>query len=679
MKTSAERRIAELSELLDRANYQYYELAKPEMTDQEYDRLMKELEDLETAHPELKSPNSPTQRVGGAALPGFESVTHAVRMTSIDNTYEAAEVKEFDQRVRKALPGEVVEYVMEPKVDGVAVSLRYENGDLVMAATRGDGRRGDNITANVRTIRAIPLRLPSVGGLVMPRVLEVRGEIYMDNRDFAAMNEELADAGEAPMKNPRNATAGTLKQLDSKVVARRKLRFTAHGTGEVAGVEITDHWHWLELLQKLHLPVAQHMRRASSAEEVLAWIDEFAKLRPTLAYQTDGLVIKVNDFAQRERLGYTAKSPRWVIAYKYQPDQVETTLNDVTWQVGKGGTLTPVAELEPIDVSGTTVRRASLHNIDQIKAMDLHIHDRLILEKAGEIIPYIVQAVPEKRPSHAKAIIPPTHCPSCGEPAEKEPDTPFIRCTNPTCPAQLKERIRWFCARNQMNIERLGEALIDQLVDAGLIKTFADIFRLQFKDVVALERMGEKSAANVIDSITAGRSRGLDRLLSGIGIRHVGGRVAWVLASHFGSLDALEKATEQELSTVNEIGPVIAESVYHFFHSEAGKHAIGQLKSVGIDPQFEKPAASADLPLAGQTVVVTGTMEHFDRKEVEDLIVKLGGKASGSVSKKTSFLVAGPAAGSKLDKAKELGVPVLTEQEFMARIGHSGSARKTLF
>ena len=678
MKTNPQARVQELRETLDRANYQYYVLAGPEITDQEYDRLMKELGDLEAAHPELARDDSPSRRVGGAPIAGFEPVIHAVRMTSIDNTYDAGEVREFDRRVRKALPGETIEYVMEPKIDGVAVSLRYEKGALKLAATRGDGRRGDNITANVRTIKAIPLRLPALAGVDTPEVLEVRGEIYMDNRDFAAMNEEFADAGEAPMKNPRNATAGTLKQLDSRAVAQRKLRFAAHGLGEVKGIDVADYWHWLDILKTLHLPVTENVRKVATVEEVLAWIDEFAKTRQTLAYQTDGLVIKVNSFAQRESLGYTTKSPRWVIAYKYPPNQVETTLNAVTWQVGKGGTLTPVAELEPVDVSGSTVRRASLHNIDQIRSLDLHVRDRVILEKAGEIIPYIVQAVPQKRPGDAQEIIPPAQCPSCGQPAEKEADTPYIRCNNPACPAQLKERVRWFCARNQMNVERLGESLIDQLVEAKLVKTFADIFRLQLHDLIQLERMGDKSATNVMDSIAASRDRGLDRLLAGIGIRHVGSRVAWVLASHFGSLDAIATASEAELSAADEVGPVIAESVFHFFHSEAGKDAIGQLKEVGINPVFEKPRNAAALPLAGQTVVVTGTMEHFDRNQVEQLIVKLGGKASGSVSKKTSFLVAGPAAGSKLDKAKELGVPVLSEQEFMTRIGMTAPAGRPL-
>ncbi len=576
MKTNAQQHIQELREKLDRANYQYYVLARPEVTDQEYDRLMKELTDLEVQHPELATPDSPSQRVGGAPIAGFESVIHAVRMTSIDNTYEAAEVKEFDQRVRKALPGQTIEYVMEPKVDGVAVSLRYEKGALVLAATRGDGRRGDNITANVRTIKAIPLRLPAVPGIATPDVLEVRGEIYMDNLDFAAMNEELAGAGEAPMKNPRNATAGTLKQLDSKVVARRKLRFTAHGTGAVAGVDITDHWHWLELLQKLHLPVAQHMRRVGSADEVVAWIDQFAKLRSTLAYQTDGLVIKVNDFAQRESLGYTAKSPRWVIAYKYPPDQVETTLNAVTWQVGKGGTLTPVAELEPVDVAGTTVRRASLHNIDQIRSLDLHVHDRVILEKAGEIIPYIVQAVPEKRSRDAQEIAPPAKCPSCSQQVEVEP--PFVVCINPECPAQLKERLRWYCARRQMNIEGLGPEIISCLVDTGKLHHYADLYSLQIPDIADLKRevsdrkggtrmqkIGTVVATKIVTAIGGSKDAGLAKVLAAIAIRGVGETYAKRIADWARQLDTLLAATETDFWKALGLGAEAEKTANQFY------------------------------------------------------------------------------------------------------------------
>jgi DNA ligase (NAD+) len=403
---------------------------------------------------------------------------------------------------------------------------------------------------------------------------------------------------------------------------------------------------------------------------VIEAIESFAKVRGTLAYQTDGMVVKLDSFAQRKVLGETSKAPRWVIAYKYPAEQMPTTLLNVEWQVGKGGTLTPVARLQPVFVAGTTVSNASLHNIEQIEQKDIHIGDTVVIEKAGEIIPQVVQVDPTKRPKDAKKIVAPKKGPSCSAGVEKEADTPYIRCVNPSCPAQLKERLRWFCGRNQMDVGRLGESLIDQLVDAGLVKTFADVYRLTKEQLIDLERMAEKSAQNVIDSIEASRDRGLDRLLAGLGIRHVGNRVAYVLASHFGSLDAVENASCDELNAVNEIGDVIADSVHDFFHNEAGRVAIRELKAVGIDPKFAKPqAAGGALPLEGTTVVVTGTMEKLDRKEIEELIVQLGGKASGSVSKKTSFVVAGENAGSKLDKAKELGIEVVSEAEFLKRVG----------
>lgn len=493
----------------------------------------------------------------------------------------------------------------------------------------------------------------------------------MTNEVFQEINKRLAARGEEPMKNPRNATAGTLKQLDPKVTASRTLWFVSHGMGLVEPLPVDNDWDWLQLLKHWHLPIPDQTKLVKNVDEAIRYIHDFAAIRGTLPYQTDGVVVKVNSFEQRRRLGETSKSPRWVIAFKYPAEQVQTLLHGVTWQVGKGGTLTPVAELEPVFVAGTTVKRATLHNIDQIERLGLRIGDTVVVEKAGEIIPQVVQVVADKRPAHAKKIETPTICPSCGEKVEKESDGPYVRCVNPACPAQLKERLRWFCSRNQMNVERLGEALIDQLVDVGLLKTFADIYRLRYDQLVNLERMGEKSAANVLDSIAASRDRGLDRLLAGLGIRHVGNRVAYVLAKHFGSLDAIGKASQDELARVMEIGPAIAESVHDFFSNEAGRRAIAELKSVGIDPTMEVTQEQGqELPLAGQTVVITGTLARFDRKEIEDLIVKLGGKASGSVSKKTSFVVAGEAAGSKLAKAQELGVPVLTEDEFIEKFGN---------
>ncbi len=675
MATSVEQRVAKLREELNRHSYLYYVEAKPLVSDQVFDRLMRELSELEAAHPELLTPDSPTQRVGGQPIEGFRTVEHAVPMMSIDNTYDEDEVRAFDQRVRKALEGESFKYVLEPKVDGVAATLRYEKGTLALAATRGDGKRGDDITTNARTINSIPLRLHGNGEI--PRVLEVRGEIFMPTAEFQRLNKEREAAGEDVFKNPRNLTTGALKQLDPKITASRKLRFVSHGLGQVEPIPTDSYWEWLIHLKRWRLPVAEHARPAKDVDEVLEAIRQFSDARGRLAYQTDGMVIKLDSFAQRRRLGATSKSPRWVIAYKYAAEQMQTVIREVDWQVGKGGTLTPVARMDPVFLAGTTVQNASLHNIDQIRKLDIHLGDTIVLEKAGEVIPYVRQAVPEKRPKGAKPVAAPAVCPSCGAKVEKEIDTPYIRCVNPNCPAQFRERLKWFCARNQIDIERLGEKLIDQLVDAKLVKTFADIYRLKKEEIIGLDRMADKSAQNVIDSIAVSRDRDLPRLLAGLGIRHVGNRVAFVLAQHFGSLAALEKASTEQLAQVHEIGGVIADSVHDFFHNEAGKRAIEQLRSVGIDPKQE-PArlgegadATRDkaMPLAGQSIVVTGSLSKFTRPQIEELITKLGGRASGSVSKKTSFLVAGDEAGSKLEKAKQLGVPVLSEDEFIARAG----------
>jgi DNA ligase (NAD+) len=682
MATSVEQRIAKLREELHHANHLYYIESRPSISDREYDKLMQELIDLEKAHPDLATKDSPTQRVGGDVQTELKPVRHAVPMMSIDNTYSEEEVRAFDERVRKGLGGsEKPSYVLEPKIDGASVSVRYEGGKLVLAATRGRGNVGDDITVNARVIRSIPLTLRT-DGTKPPAILEVRGEIYMDNEDFQRVNKEIQAEGEEPYANPRNLTSGTIRRLDPKIVAKRRLRFMAHGLGQVDPMPADSYWEWTKLLRGWGVPLPREMSRVKDVDEALKCIHEFERIRPKLPYMTDGMVMKVDDFKQRDRLGATSKAPRWVIAYKYETEQQPTILNDVEWQVGKGGNLTPVGRLEPVFVGGVTVSNATLHNIEQIQRLDLHIGDTIIVERAGEVIPYVVEAVPEKRPKGAKKVTPPTNCPSCGAKVEKEADTPYIRCVNPACPDQFKERLRWFCGRSQMDIEGVGDKLVDQLVDKGLVKTFADLYRLEADDLAALgseveqdgklvtRTVGEKIAAKVVANIDKSREQGLDRLLAGLGIRHVGNRVAYVLASHFGSLDALDKATQEELSAVHEIGDVIADSVHDFFHNAAGKSTIKELKAVGIDPKMEKPAKnSADLVLSGQTVVVTGTLQKFQREEIERLIVQLGGKASGSVSKKTSFVVAGESAGSKLDKAKDLGVPVLTEQEFLKKIG----------
>jgi DNA ligase (NAD+) len=686
MATSEVRKRAEkLRDELNRHNHLYYIESRPQISDREFDKLLQELIDLERANPELVTEDSPTQRVGGEVQAELKSVKHAVPMMSIDNTYSEEEVRAFDERVRKALKADApIVYVLEPKIDGASVNLRYENARLVLAATRGRGNTGEDITINARTIKSIPLTLHKDGAKVAPpAILEVRGEVYMDNEDFQRVNKEIAAEGEEPYANPRNLTSGTLRRLDPKIVAKRRLRFLAHGLGQVEPLPTDNYWEWTQLLRAWGLPLPKEVWKVDGVDEAIKCIHEFEAKRPKLPYQTDGMVMKVSDFAARDKLGATSKAPRWVIAYKYETEQQPTVLKGVDWQVGKGGNLTPVGRLEPVFIGGVTVTNVTLHNIDQIRRLDLHVGDTIIVERAGEVIPYVVEVVKDKRPKGAKAIDPPAKCPVCGQKTEREADTPYIRCVNPACPAQVKERVRWFCGRGQMDIEGLGDVLVDQLVERGHVHTFADLYKLKPDDIATLgseveqggktvkRTVGEKVARKVIDNIENSRKQSLDRLLAGLGIRHVGNRVAYVLASHFGSLDAIAAATQEQLSSVNEIGDVIADSVHDFFHNDAGVKTIDQLKSAGINPILSQPRAEArgSLPLDGKTVVVTGSLTKFDRKEIEDIIVKLGGKASGSVSKKTSFVVAGESAGSKLDKAKELGVEVIDEAEFTKRIG----------
>jgi DNA ligase (NAD+) len=679
---SQKQRVEQLRAEINRHNHLYHVEARPQISDREYDRLMQELISLETTNPELITADSPTQRVGGEVQSALKPVRHAVPMMSIENTYSESEVRAFDARVRKSLDGEQPAYVLEPKIDGASVNLRYEKGRLVLGATRGRGNVGDDITVNVRTIKSVPLTLrPDGADESPPAVLEVRGEVYMDNEDFQRVNKELEAEGEEPYANPRNLAAGTLRRLDPRIVAKRRLRFLAHGLGEVEPMRTADYWEWTRLLRKWGLPLPKEVWRTKDVEEAIRCIHEFEHLRPKLPYMTDGMVMKVDAFEQRQRLGATSKAPRWVIAYKYETEQQPTVLQTVRWQVGKGGNLTPVADLEPVFIGGVTVTHATLHNIDQIKRLDLHLGDTVILERAGEVIPYVVEVVADKRPKGAKAVDAPRQCPSCGAKVEKEPDTPYIRCVNPACPAQLKERLRWFCGRSQMDIEGLGDRLVDQLVDRGLVHTFADLYRLKKEDIATLgseiesgdkaikRTVGEKIAAKVIQNIDESRKQGLNRLLAGLGIRHVGTRVGQVLATSFESLGALSQASVEELSNVNEIGPVIAESVHEFFANPAGRKTIAELKAVGLDPKMPRRSAAAAQPLAGLSIVVTGTLPTLKRDEIEKLITDFGGKPAGSVSSKTSFVVAGADAGSKLQKAQSLGVPVVTEAEFLRKIG----------
>ncbi|HPD29398.1 MAG TPA: NAD-dependent DNA ligase LigA [Phycisphaerae bacterium] len=673
-KSEAEKRIARLRDEIRLHDYRYYVLAEPTISDLEYDKLFKELKDLETQFPDLVTPDSPTQRVGGMPLEGFEQVTHAVPMLSIDNTYNEAELREFDARVAKGLGGEKYEYVVDPKIDGVAISLRYEEGRLVQAATRGDGERGDDITANARTIRAIPLILTADGGLLrrdIPRLLEVRGEVYWPLDDFNAFNRKRQEAGEPTFANPRNATAGTLKQLDSRVVAQRKLSFTAHGFGEVDPLECDTQYELFQAFKAWGIPISPYMRRAKNVEEVIGIIREWDRKRGSLDYATDGMVVKVDRLDQRERLGATSRSPRWCIAYKYAAERARTKLHSVRFQVGKLGTITPVANLEPVLLAGTTVKSASLHNFDQIERLGVRVGDMVYVEKAGEIIPQVVGVDIEARPPDAREIRPPARCPECDSETVRDEGGVFLRCVNPACPAQIKERLRYFCARDQMDIEGVGDVLAGQLVDSGLVREFADLYRLKDcrEELIALERMGAKSADNLLAAIEKSKANPLARLLAALNIQHVGVSTAIDLAEHFGSMDALIAASREDLQQVEGIGPELAESIYGFLHNEQGRRTIAHLRDVGVNMTQPRKAKPGSQPFAGKTIVVTGTLEHYGRKDIEDLIRQLGGKPAGSVSKKTDFVVAGAEAGSKLDKARELGVEVIDETEFRRRAG----------
>ena len=670
----AEKRIAHLREEIRRHDYAYYVLAEPIISDRQYDQLFEELKRLEVQFPDLVTPDSPTQRVGGQPLKGFKQVTHAVAMLSIDNTYNENELREFDARVAKGLEGRKYRYVVDPKVDGVAVSLRYEDGQLVLAATRGDGRTGDDITQNARTIRSIPLRLREGGDLLsgrLPRVLEVRGEVYWPTASFLAFNADREARGEPTFANPRNATAGTLKQLDSRIVAQRQLAFVAHSTGQIEPLQADTHYELFGQLKAWGIPISPHMVRVDSIEQVIAHVHAWDKRRRKLDFATDGLVVKIDDLRQREVLGATSRAPRWVIAYKYESERARTKLLSVRFQVGKLGTITPVANLEPVQLAGTTVKSASLHNFDQIERLKVHVGDMVYVEKAGEIIPQVVGVDMDARGKGTRTIQPPAECPECGSPTERDEGGVFLRCVNPACPAQIKERLRYFCGRDQMDIEGVGTVLADQLVDSGLVHEFADLYRLKDRrdELIALERMGEKSADNLLAAIEESKKRPLSRVLAALNIQHVGVNTALLLAEHFGSMDALMDADAEAPQEVEGIGPEVADSIHSFFHRKAGRHTVDALVKVGGNMVEPRKKRTGPQPLAGKAIVVTGSLEHYSRKEIEDLIKELGGKAAGSVSENIDFVVVGADPGSKLDKARKLGVEVIDENEFRRRAG----------
>ena len=666
MSADARKQIERLRREIREHDYLYYALNQPRISDRRYDELFAELKALEQANPRLITADSPTQRVSEEPLKGFATVRHAVPMLSIDNTYNAEELRAFDERVAKGLGHRDYGYVVELKIDGLAISLRYERGLLITAATRGNGQVGDDVTANVRTIRAVPLSL--IGEKVsIPDVLEVRGEVYMPTKSFVELNRQKEEAEEALFANPRNAAAGSLKLLDSRITAKRNLAFFAYATGEISQPLASGHYETLQVLKKLGLPVNPNVEKAKDIDEVIEICNSWGERRAKLEYQIDGMVIKVNNLDQRDILGYTGRAPRWCISYKFAAERAETVVESIDVQVGKSGILTPVANLTPVLLAGTTVKRASLHNFDELKRLDVRCGDTVVIEKAGEIIPQVMEVIKSRRPPGTAAFKAPKTCPNCGSPVAKDADGVYIRCLNPDCLGQLKERLRYFAGRGQMDIERLGPALIDQLIEAGLVENFADLYSLEAAQLCELERMAQKSAENVVKAIEESKKRPLWRLVAALGIRHIGGQSAQILAEHFGSLEKLMNATQEELEVIDQIGPTMAKSVHEYFRDPENCRVIEQLKAAGVRP--EAPAKRrASSRLAGKTIVVTGTLEHFSRQQIEQAIKQAGAKASSSVSKKTDYVLAGENPGSKLEKAKSLGVEIIDEQRFMKMI-----------
>jgi DNA ligase (NAD+) len=637
----------------------YYVEAAPEISDHQYDRLMHKLQQLEAEHPEWVTPQSPTQRVGETPVDHLHAVTHRTPMLSIDNTYDLAELHQFGARATRLLDDAPIEWVVELKIDGVAVALLYEDGRLVRAATRGDGRAGDDITHNIRTVVDVPLRLTTPRP---PAVLEVRGEVYMPNSELVRLNEVQARQGLPAFANTRNVTAGTLRTLDPKVAAARHLRIFCHGVGHCEGLEATDHRAFLDEIRSYGLPATPHVECFASFDAATAHCDQLIERLHELDFEVDGLVVKVNRFDQRARLGATTKSPRWLIAYKFEKYEAVTRLRAIEVSVGKSGAITPVAELEPVELAGTTVSRANLHNGDEIERKDIRPGDMVVVEKAGKIIPHIVRVEKHRRRRRLGKFAFPDHCPECHTPLIKDAGGVIIRCPNPACPAQLKERLRYYASRNAMDIEGLGDKLVDQLVRTGLVRNYHDLYRLTTDDLVQIERMGKKSSANLCAAIEASKHRGLARLLCGLSIRHVGGRVASLLAEHFQSIDDLTAASVEELNAVSEIGPIIAQSVYDYLHSQYGQATIEALRGFGVAMEATADAGQ-DAKLAGKTFVVTGTLQRFTRDAIHTLIQRHGGRPASSVSKQTDFVIAGAKAGSKLDRARALGVAVISEDE----------------
>jgi len=648
---------------LERHNRLYYS-GEPEIADFDFDQKMRRLQELEAKHPEYADPNSPSQRVGGAPIEEFKTVIHDPPMLSIDNAYSLDELREWDARVKRGLGIDKVEYEAELKIDGVSIDLLYESGELTRAATRGDGVRGDDVTPNVRTVRALPLKIDRKF-----KRIEVRGEIFISKDDFAHLNEVIEQEGEEPLANPRNAAAGSLRQKDPKLAAQRHLSAYLYHLVTADHQRIESQWAAYGLLEKLGLPLNPQRKLCASLDEVERFVDEWHEQRHELPFEIDGIVVKVNRRDLQLELGATSKAPRWAVAYKYPPEAAQTTVRAINLYVGRTGAVTPVAEFDPVRIGGTKVVNASLHNFDELARKDVRIGDSIMVEKGGDIIPKVVDVLTDKRPRGARKVRPPENCPVCRQPLHRFEDEVAIRCINQGCPAIVLQSITHFGSRKAMDIEGLGWQTVQALLDAGLVKDYASIYELTVEQVAELERKGEKSAKKLIDNIERSKTAELHRFIYAIGIRMIGERAAKDLADHFHSIDKLMNATTEELLEVAEVGPKVAESITFYFSVPANRARIEKMQRLGVRPQFV--AAATGSALAGKTVVVTGTLNRFSRDEIHRLIEREGGKPAGSVSARTSYVVAGEAAGTKLDKAKSLGVPVLSEDEFLAMIGNA--------
>lgn len=662
---AAEKRTKELHNLLNKYNYEYHVLDNPSVPDAEYDALLKELVDLEESFPALKTSDSPSQRVGGEILDMFQKVQHHSPMLSLGNAFNEADLRDFDRKVRQAI-GESFSYVCELKIDGLAVSLRYVDGLFELGATRGDGTTGEDITANLRTIRSIPLRLNEQVSI------EVRGEAFMPKKSFEALNKAKDENGEEPFANPRNAAAGSLRQLDPRIAASRNLDIFLYAIGDPGETGVRSHSQGLDLLDDLGFKTNKERQRCASIEDVLQYVEGWQEKRPHLPYEIDGIVIKVDSLEQQDELGTTAKSPRWAIAYKFPAEEVVTKLLNIELSVGRTGVLTPTALLEPVKVAGTTVKRASLHNEDLIREKDIKIGDSVVVKKAGDIIPEVVNVLVERRTGEEVDFLMPTHCPECESELVRIEGEVALRCINPKCPAQIREGLIHFVSRNAMNIDGLGERVVSQLFQEKLIEDVADLYKLTYEQLISLERMGEKSVANLLNAINASKSNSLERLLFGLGIRHVGSKAAKTIAMEFGNMDKLANATREELTAINEIGDKMADSIVAFFEQEEAAELIQELKDSGVNMEYTgaRPVAAeeSDSVFAGKTIVLTGKLEQLSRNEAKEQIELLGGKITGSVSKKTDLVIAGEDAGSKLTKAEQLGIEIWDEEKLLEEL-----------